>query len=194
MNRSAMNWVRRVLVFVALLLACAVHTAAAEDASDTGRSVTISSSIEFAENSGASDAVKAECTLDTRLPKFIQTYAKKQNVTVVIDDGGTGAVLHLKFITIVGPRGGAWSGAKSVTVEGKLTENGKVIGTFIGSRYSGGGMFGGCKGTCSILRPLHQDAWTRYRNVAGQSDDGRQARQLLSTLQRNPVGDPRTCA
>jgi len=32
-----------------------------------------------------------------------------------------------------------------------LKENGEVIGSFTGARYSGGGAFGGFKGTCAIL-------------------------------------------
>ena len=68
-----------------------------------------------------------------------------------VTESTEGRVLHVEISSVVGPQGGAWSGAKSVTVEGKLTENGEVIGTFKGNRYSGGGAFGGYKGTCSIL-------------------------------------------
>jgi hypothetical protein len=32
-----------------------------------------------------------------------------------------------------------------------LTKNGKKLGDFKARRYSGGGMFGGYKGTCAIL-------------------------------------------
>jgi len=136
----------------ALVLACTVFLLiGVAHAADAGQSVTIGPVVEFAEASGASDSVKAECTLDTRLPVFIQSYAKKQDISVELGDGTTGRVLHLKFVNVIGPGGGAWSGAKSVTVEGKLTEDGKVIGTFIGVRYSGGGMFAAYKGTCSIL-------------------------------------------
>ncbi len=68
-----------------------------------------------------------------------------------LSDSTEGRVLHIEIVNVIGTGGGAWSGAKSVTVEGKLTENGEVIGTFTSSRYSGGGAFGGYKGTCSIL-------------------------------------------
>ncbi len=124
----------------------------AADAAEKG-SVTISRVLKFTETSGASDKVKAECTLQTRLPKFIKDFAK--GIPVVLADevsGGTeGRVLHLEISNVIGPGGGAWSGAKSVTAEGKLTENGEVIGTFVSRRYSGGGAFAGYKGTCSIL-------------------------------------------
>jgi len=115
---------------------------------------TVMSPVPFSETSNATKEVKGSCTLETRLPQFIADAAKR-GVTVVIaaDDGAEveGKVLYLEFTHILGTGGGAWSGSKSVTVRGELKENGEVIGSFIGSRYSGGGAFGGFKGTCDIL-------------------------------------------
>ena len=112
------------------------------------------SPVPFADDSGASGKVKAECTLETRLPQFIAEAARR-GVEVVIgpapEEGAAGKFLYLEFSNVLGAGGGAWSGPKSVTVEGKLIENGEVIGSFIASRYSTGGAFGGYKGTCSIL-------------------------------------------
>ena len=145
MQRFSANAALFSLGCASLLLTLTATTASAS------QTVNITPSVEYSSSSGVSEAVRSECTLDTRLPKFIQDYARKQGIEVEVGDGTEGRVLQIKFVTIIGPGGGAWSGAKSVTVEGKLTENGKVIGTFVGSRYSGGGMFGGYKGTCSIL-------------------------------------------
>ena len=136
-------------VVVATMLATISLPAYAEEGS-----VTVISPVPFAEGSGASSNVKAECTLDTRLPQFIEAAAKRGVQVVVGEDPGEGAdgkILYLEFTNVVGAGGGAWSGAKSVTVRGTLKENGEVIGSFIASRYSGGGAFGGYKGTCSIL-------------------------------------------
>ena len=147
MRRFTLKAVPLALVCVAILLAPAAHTA------EKGQVVTMSRELEFAETSGASGKVQAECTLQTRLPQFIKTYAKKMNIVLAeeISDSTDGKVLHVEIVNVIGAGGGAWSGAKSVTVQGELTENSEVIGTFIASRYSGGGMFGGFKGTCSIL-------------------------------------------
>jgi len=135
-----------VFLIVALLVSFTAH---AEDVM-----YTVVSPVPFAENSMASSDVKNSCALDTRLPQFIADYAKRGIEVVVGSDPGEnveGKVLYLKIVHVLGTGGGAWSGAKSVTVEGELRENGEVIGSFTGARYSGGGAFGGFKGTCSIL-------------------------------------------
>ena len=104
--------------------------------------------IEFAETSEVSEEIEAECSLPTELAFSIAANATntKKVMTVVItkdpSDSTEGRVLRMEIAHV---------GVKSVTVEGELTEDGEVIGTFIGSRYSGGGMFAGYKGTCSIL-------------------------------------------
>jgi hypothetical protein len=36
-------------------------------------------------------------------------------------------------------------------IKGSLSQRGKMLGDFKARRYSGGGMFGGYKGTCAIL-------------------------------------------
>ena len=115
---------------------------------------TVVSPVPFAEGSQASNDVRATCTLGTRLPQFIADYAKRGVDVVIGPDPGDdveGKVLYLEIVHVLGAGGGAWSGAKSVTVEGVLKENGEVIGSFTGARYSGGGAFGGFKGTCAIL-------------------------------------------
>jgi hypothetical protein len=139
----------KIAIVIALFSAAVAPTPAAHAAEKA--QVTLNRVVAFAESSGASDNVKAECTLDTRLPGFIKDFAKN---VVLADDVGEdteGRVLHLTFTNVIGTGGGAWSGSKSVTVEGKLTENGEVIGTFTAIRYSGGGAFAAYKGTCSIL-------------------------------------------
>jgi hypothetical protein len=60
-------------------------------------------------------------------------------------------VLELTISQVHAPGGGAFSGAKSMTVKGVLRDNGKEIGSFTATRYSGGGVFGGYKGTCAIV-------------------------------------------
>ncbi len=136
-------------VAAATLLVFIVLTAHAED-----DAITVISPVPFAEGSGATGAVKSDCTLETRLPKFIESASKRGvKVSIGADPGenAAGRVLYLEFANVHGPGGGAWSGPKLVTVHGTLKENGEVVGTFVATRYSTGGAFGGYKGTCSIL-------------------------------------------
>ena len=45
----------------------------------------------------------------------------------------------------------AWTGAKSLTISGRLKEKGRTVARFTAGRYTGGGAFGAYKGTCSLL-------------------------------------------
>ncbi len=145
MRRSTILTITLALVCVAMPLVSAAHADSA--------TVTVSREVEFDEASGVTDNVRKECTLQTRLPGFIKDFAKGMKIVLADDvsESTEGRVLHLTITNVIGPGGGAWSGSKSVTVKGELTENGEVLGSFIAGRYSGGGAFGGYKGTCSIL-------------------------------------------
>ncbi len=113
-------------------------------------SVQVLRTIPFASGSGASEKVKDECQLQTKVPHFLSSYSK--NIELIDETPGTtGRVLELEITQVHAPGGGAWSGAKSMTVQGTLRENGKEVGNFTATRYSGGGAFGGYKGTCSII-------------------------------------------
>lgn len=140
----------RILQLVAVAVLAITSTASvAEDVT-----YTVAKAVPFGENSMATREVKASCTLDTRLPQFIAAAAKRGVKVVLTDEpleNVKGRVLYLEIVHVLGTGGGAWSGAKSVTVEGRLVEDGNVIGTFTAARYSGGGAFGGFKGTCAIL-------------------------------------------
>ena len=140
--------------YQSVLLIAALLFAWPPDAFAQDTTFNVVSPVPFADNSGATGNVMAECTLETRLPQFIAQAARK-GVDVVVGpaptEGAEGKFLYLEFTNVLGPGGGAWSGPKSVTVKGELIENGEVIGSFVGARYSTGGAFGGYKGTCSIL-------------------------------------------
>jgi hypothetical protein len=98
-------------------------------------------------------AVKAECGLEEKIVSYVQSSARSFDKVVLVGDGtkGGGTSLAMKITGITATGGGAWTGPKFVTVEGTLRENGKVTGTFRATRFSGGGAFGGYKGTCAIL-------------------------------------------
>jgi len=102
------------------------------------------------------DKVRKECQLEEKIARFMVDYTKKNgtysNIVREKPDSGDYHVLEAKITAAAGSGGGAWSGAKSVRIEGTLKDaSGKLIGNFSAGRFSGGGAFGAYKGTCSIL-------------------------------------------
>lgn len=121
-------------------------------------------------------AVRAECQLETKLPAFVREFAQGQFDQIVStgDKAPQDAMqLDMRITDVIGTGGGAWSGSKSVTIAGKLVKNGQVVGTFKARRLSGGGAWGGYKGTCSILgrcvKTLGKDVANWLQNP-GQND------------------------
>jgi hypothetical protein len=114
------------------------------------------------------DAVKRECGLDTMVGDWVlESVGKKYPGSAKLhqgDSAGSGKVLKVTIVHVVGAGGGAWSGAKSMTVRADLMQSGKVLATTTKERSSGGGAFGGYKGTCQIFGRV---AKTLGSDVAG---------------------------
>jgi len=120
----------------------------------SGTGTLVIKPIDFAKNSYVREAVRNECNLITKLTDFIDQNAAKNYAKIITDSRSIpkGAeVLTIEIEQVQGGGGGAWSGAKVVLINGKLTKNGKLLGDFKARRYSGGGMFAAYKGTCAIL-------------------------------------------
>ena len=120
----------------------------------TGTGTLIIKPVAFKNDAYIRDAVKQECDLDGKLTQFVEQFAAGHYATIVTDSNTGSAdaqILTMEIEEVQGAAGGAWSGAKSVVVKGSLSQKGKLLGDFKARRYSGGGMFGGYKGTCAIL-------------------------------------------
>jgi len=134
----------------ALLAAGAVILMAAVSAPAGEGSVQVLRSIPFDANSNASDKVKSGCKLETKVPQFLDSFSDQVELVDTLSKS-SGRVLELSISDVHAPGGGAFSGAKSMSVKGVLLDNGKKIGSFEAKRFSGGGVFGGYKGTCAIV-------------------------------------------
>ena len=139
--RNSLRSISLSLAFIALFVAGA---AIAE-----GGAIKVAREIPVAESSDVREAVRNECKLQTKVTMFLDKYSEQ--VELVDDPSGSGDRLELTITKVNAGGGGAWSGPKSMTVKGQLFQNGKPGPTFTASRYSGGGMFAGYKGTCSIV-------------------------------------------
>ena len=130
------------------VLGAVVLAASASGAGDDP--IKVARTIDFAESARAPQKVRDECSLQTKVTHFIDEFSDQ--VTLVDGDAGrSGRVLVLEISEVHAPGGGAWSGPKVLGVKGTLQDNGKHVAGFTAKRYSGGGMFGGYKGTCSIV-------------------------------------------
>jgi len=123
----------------------------------------------FEKGSGATDAVKNECNLETKIPEFVQSFAKKDfdkiNMVDTASAGTPGKALSIRITGVSGSKGGTTTGPKNLTIKGTLWQNGKVAGTFSASRFTTGGVsWIGYKGTCSMLGRC---AKTLGKDVAG---------------------------
>ncbi len=106
------------------------------------------------EPSAMPEDVRDECNPEEGLINYIAKEAADEGFGVALVDsaeGIAGVVLEVQLVGILATGGGAWSGPKQVRCQGWLTQDGVKIADFRGQRTSGGGMYGGFKGTCSIL-------------------------------------------
>ena len=121
-----------------------------------GGTLVVPEKIAFGKETMVPPKVRTECQLEEKIQSFLIEYSKTHGtydtITTEKPSSGEYHVLEAEIIEVVGPGGGAWSGTKSVKIKGSLKDqDGKVLGTFTAGRYSGGGAFGGYKGTCAIL-------------------------------------------
>jgi hypothetical protein len=139
----------RIVVLTALAAGVLALVSPPAVAADTTK---IQRSIPFAANASVPAAVRDQCALQTKVPEFI---AQAAGSSVELVDGALdrkkGRVLVMEITEAHAPGGGAFSGAKSMSVKGELYDKGKQIGSFRATRMSGGGAFGGFKGTCAII-------------------------------------------
>ena len=154
---------------IALLFASIAVFAAAPAAAGP---VKVAKTLSFSAESEVRQKVKDECALQTKIPAYLAQYSS--DVELVEGDlGSEGRVLTIEITAVHAPGGGAFSGPKSVSVSGVLQENGATVGNFRGARYSGGGVFGGYKGTCAIVgrcgKAIGKDIATWLKNPGKDS-------------------------
>lgn len=103
-----------------------------------GGAVTIMKVAVYSPSARPTEAVRKECQLDTKVPNYIGSYAKRHFDQVAFADSVSpttpGKVMTAKITHILAPGGGAYSGPKALSIEGVLRDNGKVIGTFTARR------------------------------------------------------------
>jgi hypothetical protein len=116
----------------------------------------------FDAQANVGENIRNECGLENMVGNHV--YGKvSENFpgTLPIKDpgkAGPAKVLTLTILSATGAGGGAWSGAKAITLRADLMQNGQLLQTLIKRRQSRGGF----AGTCGILE---RDAQTLAKDV-----------------------------
>ncbi|MBI4885408.1 MAG: hypothetical protein HY826_15285, partial [Actinobacteria bacterium] len=93
-----------------------------------------------------SKVIGTKTIVDCRLQSLLPAAVAERNSKIVLTDLPAGKVLTLKIVDIEARSGGFFSGRKEITVEGRLTDAGKVKGTFTAKESSLGSV-----SNCGIL-------------------------------------------
>lgn len=136
-------------ILTATMLATATPAAFAADA------VLMQRPTSFNEDADIPGSVKAECKLEEQLPDFIAQFGKEKGLVFdmvpQVDTAHAGRVLDLQIYEAVADGNAFMGHHKSVSVKGKLYQDGKVVASFKDRRNTMGGAFGGFKGNCTVL-------------------------------------------
>ncbi|MHC4714793.1 MAG: hypothetical protein ACYTAN_16235 [Planctomycetota bacterium] len=119
--------------------------------------VEVLRSIPFSSDARARESVKEQCKIQTDVPRFIDKYSDR----VRLVDGPlrtNGRILDLTIVAARATGMGYLSGAKWVTVEGILTENGREIGNFTAKRSTLGTFsFTACRSARRCAKAVAKD-------------------------------------
>lgn len=119
----------------------------------TGGKLYLQSPAPHERNAYSREKVRLECMIEERVPQFIKERIKDQFGEIIetptLDSATKEKTLSITVTGVYAAGGGGWSGPKSVTLKGVLTDNGKVVGSFEGNRTASGGPFSA--GTCRML-------------------------------------------
>jgi len=118
--------------------------------------ISMSNSSPYEADNDIANNIVDECTtLGSKLASFTKSYAGKKGIDInlveSISTSASGKTLKLEISDAVSSGNGFIGHHKFVKVRGSLWENGEKVASFKGKRSSGGGAFGGYKGSCSVL-------------------------------------------
>jgi hypothetical protein len=131
-----------------LVILASLAVAAGAQASD----IALLTPIAYDPTASVVEKVKAECKIEEQLTSDVSEAFRKNNIgPLVTKADGPGEVIKVRITHVLGVGGGAWSGPKAITVHADLMKDGKLERTTRINRWTTGGVFGGFKGTCSIL-------------------------------------------
>ena len=171
---------KKQLVSVLALLVALMGIAALPLIAGAGsHDVVMLRAVPYAEDAFVRPDVRDQCKLETRVADYIVAASKGAVSTVgELTENGKASVLDVQIADTT-ESGNAFAGRhKSLTLQGELRENGKVVGSFLARRSTMGGVFGGYRGNCSFLarcaKTLGRDVaqWLRNPTMNARLGDG----------------------
>ncbi len=118
-----------------------------------GGDIYVSNVAAYENSSNIQNTILSECNLPEQQVQLFEQEASKQGFTVTKTETEPkeGKYLKLSIVDAVSSGNAFLGHNKFVTVKGVLYENGVEVANFSDMRRSGGGAFGGFKGSCSVL-------------------------------------------
>jgi hypothetical protein len=121
------------------------------------RTLIIKSTAPFKEGIKVSDTIRRDCELQYDLPHYVEPFSRRhfKEISLQGDIPASAAeeVLSMKIVNLTSQKiKGMQSGPTSLTVEGVLTKNGSVIGSFIAFRDAGEELVTRDRGECHFLK------------------------------------------
>ena len=117
--------------------------------------VTVQKPATIDDDADVPQAVLDECKLDSELPDAVAGKAKESGIAITfaekVSGSEAGRTLQMEITDVVSDGNAFLGHHKSMTVKGKLYQDGAVVASFRDRRNSMGGAFGGFKGNCAVL-------------------------------------------
>jgi hypothetical protein len=122
---------------------------------DANTAIKVQKYIPYVKGARIALNIKNECQLQDKLSSFVEAYSVGEGIGVVrkgkVTKNTKGKALVISITDAVSS-GNAFIGhRKFASIKGTLYNNGKRQAGFTASRVSGGGAFGGFKGSCDVL-------------------------------------------
>ncbi len=157
-------------LFVVIVACVTAASARAEDI------VLVSSLIPYAKDDTAGEAVRKECDWNTTMPRYL---AKESEGRVKVAEQSIDTVTDKKLVLVATnlhtAGGGGWSGPKWLVLEGKMTEKGKLLGSFEVRRQTIRGSMRGCGTLASLSEEITGDIleWLKTPSLNAKLGDAK---------------------
>lgn len=122
--------------------------------------ITIQQKIPYNEDAEIAASVKNECKLDERLSEYVVKYGNAEGIKVdtaaEVAPTGAGRTLVMEITSAISDGNAFMGHHKSMSVKGKLYQDGQLAASFKARRVTMGGALAGFKGNCSVLDRANQ--------------------------------------